>query len=128
MNTHGLFSSIIVLYTVSALPQPSRQLSARDTEVLQEIFDSARNGAEKAEIVSRMNAFLKQTMHLPINEMNRKDGMRTVRVYNVRRIGPPFNEFLRREQRQELMEVIKQARTSGASQKVFARIFEVVKH
>lgn len=34
-------------------------------------------------------------MNLPINVMNQRDGMRTIRINNVRRIEPPFSEFLR---------------------------------
>uniref|UniRef100_A0A915ADY3 Uncharacterized protein n=1 Tax=Parascaris univalens TaxID=6257 RepID=A0A915ADY3_PARUN len=103
--------SIVVLCSVCVSCQQYNRLSARDNRILQEISDSEKSGAEEEEIMSRLNAPLRRTMNLPINVMNQRDGMRTVRVNNVRRVEPSF-----REERGELLEAIKQARFAGASQ------------
>uniref|UniRef100_A0A0N5AX24 Uncharacterized protein n=1 Tax=Syphacia muris TaxID=451379 RepID=A0A0N5AX24_9BILA len=84
------------------------------------IEDSNKNGriSSKSEIkkVRGSSAYLKQKTKMPLKEKKQKDGIRTLKFKKVRRVGPPFNEYLKGAERLELLELIKTARAVGKTQ------------
>ncbi|VDD93648.1 unnamed protein product [Enterobius vermicularis] len=98
-------------------PKPAtEQLDGNENSKIQEIFQPSKYGLREMELRGHSDIHSKQKIKMPLKEKKQKDGARTIRFKKVRRVGPPFSEYLEGAQRQELLEVIKQARATGKTQ------------